>query len=194
MTVEDAVVGNGGESPATEQSTERIAPEVCVRPANGNDLAAVLDVGHRTWPSTFGPITGPDYVEMGLAKWWTADAVIPAIRSGRTFVAEVGGHVVAMAVHGLHEDEQVLWKLYVLPEWQGGGVGRRLLEAVVDRARELGHTRLAVPVVDGNDRAMHFYERHGFRQTGREAGGSGMPDTIWLAADLAPGTSEEEDA
>lgn len=184
MTVGDAVVG------ATDSSPD--GGEVVVRPANGDDLAAVLDVGHRTWPSTFEPIAGPEYVEMGLAKWWTPDAVIPAIRSGRTFVAEVDGDVVAMAVHGPHEDEHVLWKLYVLPERQGGGVGRRLLQAVLRRASELGHTRLAVPVVEGNDRALRFYERHGFREIAREAGGSGMPDTIWVAADLTAQGPEEE--
>ena len=29
-----------------------------IRPADGNDLVAVLSVGHRTWPLTYEPIAG----------------------------------------------------------------------------------------------------------------------------------------
>ena len=61
-----------------------------VRPAVLDDLDAVLEVGHRTWPATYEPIAGPEYVAMGLAKWWTADATEPAIRAGRTLVAAAG--------------------------------------------------------------------------------------------------------
>lgn len=165
---------------------------VVVRTAVGDDLDAVLEIGHRTWPGTFEPIAGPEYVEMGLAKWWTPDATIPAIRTGRTLVAEVDGAVVGMAVYGPHDDDLVLWKLYVLPEHHGKGVGHRLLETVVARAEELGHRRLSVSVVEGNDRALRFYERHGFRETRREQGGSGLPDSIWIALDLGPADQEEE--
>jgi GNAT superfamily N-acetyltransferase len=160
--------------------------DVVIRTAVGDDLDAVIEIGHRTWPGTFEPIAGPEYVEMGLAKWWTADATIPAIRTGRTLVAEVEGDVVGMAVYGPHEDDFVLWKLYVLPDHHGRGLGHRLLQAALERARELGHARLSVSVVDGNDRAMRFYERHGFREVGREPGGSGLPDSIWIVKDLEP--------
>ena len=73
-----------------------------IRPADGNDLKAVVEVGRRTWPVTYGPIAGEDYVAMGLAKWWTEDANIPAIRAGRVTVAEVDGTVVGIAVVGPH--------------------------------------------------------------------------------------------
>ena len=82
-------------------STEHTADEVStVREATGDDLDAVLRVGHRTWPVTYGPVAGDEYVAMGLAKWWTADAVIPAIRAGRALVAQVGDEVVGVATYG----------------------------------------------------------------------------------------------
>jgi GNAT superfamily N-acetyltransferase len=167
----------------------RTAPDdgadgVVIRTATGNDLDAVVRVGHRTWLATYEPIAGPDYVAMGLAKWWTTDAVIPSIRVGRTLVAEQDGEVVAMAAYGTQGEDLVLWKLYVLPESHGHGIGRRLLATVVERAVALGHTRLVVSHVDGNDQGNRFYERNGFRITEREAGGSGMPDTIWMVKDL----------
>lgn len=162
---------------------------VTVRTATGDDLDAVLRVGHETWRVTYEPIAGREYVAMGLAKWWTADAVIPGIRVGRTLVAEQDGAVVGMAAYGSQGDELVLWKLYVLPGHQGRGIGRRLLDEVVLRAAQLGHTTLGVSYLDGNDQAARFYEGTGFRFTHREPGGSGLPDLLWLVKDLGGGAA-----
>jgi GNAT superfamily N-acetyltransferase len=179
MTEEQPMVGE------EDQAAGGDPDRVVIRTATGNDLDAVVRVGHQTWLATYEPIAGPDYVAMGLAKWWTTDAVIPSIRVGRTLVAERDGEVVAMAAYGTQGDDLVLWKLYVLPEHHGHGIGRRLLAAVVDRAAELGHARLVVSHIDGNEQGNRFYERNGFHLTEREPGGSGMPDTIWMVQDLS---------
>ena len=96
-----------------------------IRKADMADLDAVLAVGHRTWPVTYEGIAGADYVQAGLAKWWSAEATSPAIRQGRLTVAEVDGAVVGMASVGREEDPLVLWRLYVLPEHHGQGIGSR---------------------------------------------------------------------
>ena len=50
---------------------------VLVRRAVEDDLDGILSVGHRTWPPTYEPIAGADYVAMGLAKWWSAESHAP---------------------------------------------------------------------------------------------------------------------
>lgn len=164
--------------------------ELVVRTATGDDLDAVLEVGHRTWPATYEPIAGPDYVALGLAKWWTADAVIPAIRTGRTLVADLDGVVVGLAVFGPHDDDMALWKLYVLPSHHSRGIGRALLQSVLERVREQGRQRIVAQVIDGNDRARRFYESHGFSESHREPAGTGLPDSIWMVRELS---DDEED-
>jgi putative acetyltransferase len=61
-----------------------------------------------------------------------------------------------------------LSKMAVDPAAQGNGLGRRLLEAAIDRARELGATSLFL----GSNRrlgpAVHLYEAVGFRHVPRE--------------------------
>ena len=150
-----------------------------IRAADGNDLLAVLDVGHRTWPVTYGPIAGEEYVAMGLAKWWTKDATIPAIRAGRVTVAEVDGEVVGIASVGLHESHLALWKLYVLPEHQGRGIGSALLDSVVARATG-DYPQIRVSYLDGNTSAEGFYRSKGFVEIGRESGGDGIPESVWM--------------
>jgi len=156
-----------------------------IRAADGNDLLAVLDVGHRTWPVTYAPIAGEEYVAMGLAKWWTKDATIPAIRAGRVTVAEVDGEVVGIASVGPHEGHLALWKLYVLPEYQGRGIGSALLDSVVARARE-DYPQIRLSYLDGNTSAEGFYRSRGFVEIGRESGGDGIPESIWMQLVLDP--------
>ena len=170
-----------------------------MRQADGDDLMAVLEVGRITWRATYEPIAGSDYVQMCLAKWWTEESTIPMIRAGRTFVACVDDTVMGMAAAGPHDGDLALWRLYVLPDAQGKGLGGRLLDVVIARALEHGHQRVVLSYLDGNDRARDFYLSRGFVETGREHSGEGIPDSIWLAKDLstqsqptdAPGTPDQ---
>jgi GNAT superfamily N-acetyltransferase len=156
---------------------------VTVRRAVEGDLDAVLAVGHRTWPPTYEPLAGADYVAMGLAKWWSAEATRPLIDAGRVTVAEVDGEVVGVAAAGPLDGRLVLWKLYVLPGHQGEGIGAALLDAVVDEARGR-YAQLRLAYLDGNERAGRFYSRHGFVEVERETGSGGLPDSVWMERQL----------
>jgi RimJ/RimL family protein N-acetyltransferase len=59
--------------------------------------------------------------------------------------------------------------MYVVPERAGEGIGRALLDALVERARAIpGLTGLSLTVTDGNAAAVRLYERAGFAVAGRE--------------------------
>jgi len=64
--------------------------------------------------------------------------------------------------------------LAVLPGFRGHHVGRRLLGAVENKARELGCCKLTIEVQENNSRARHVYESFGFAQAVyvEEAGGA----------------------
>jgi ribosomal protein S18 acetylase RimI-like enzyme len=160
---------------------------VVVREAVGDDLAGILSVGHRTWLATYEPIAGPEYVAMGLAKWWTSDVVTDAIRKGRTFVAVRGEQVLGVATFGTQDDAFVIWKLYVLPQHHSQGIGSRLLAALVAQARESDHRRMTLSYLEGNRQAARFYARHGFVETHRERPGSGLPESVWMVRELDGG-------
>jgi GNAT superfamily N-acetyltransferase len=52
----------------------------------------------------------------------------------------------------------------VLPASRGKGVGRRLLEAVEAKARELGCCKLTLEVMDKNHQAIRMYQAAGFQR------------------------------
>ncbi|GAB3585546.1 GNAT family N-acetyltransferase [Calidifontibacter terrae] len=157
---------------------------VVLREATGDDLHAVIAVGEQTWPATYGPIAGKDYVAMGLAKWWTPEATIPAIRKRQVLVVEVNGDIVGMTSFSALDHHFYIWKLYVLPDFQSHGLGHQLLEGALARARAEGFTEAQLSYLDGNVDAGRFYERHGFTEFEREHGGSGVPDSIWIKKTL----------
>ncbi|MEI2650381.1 MAG: GNAT family N-acetyltransferase [Dermatophilaceae bacterium] len=163
--------------------------DATIRRAVPDDLDAVVQVGRLTWPATYASIAGDEYVEMGLGKWWTHEATRPLVDSGRTFVAERPGddgarEIVGIASTGLLSKDLVLFRLYVLPEHHGRGIGSQLLKAVLDDIARGSHTRLWLSYLVGNESARRFYARHGFVEQRREPGGHGIPDSVWVMLEL----------
>jgi ribosomal protein S18 acetylase RimI-like enzyme len=87
--------------------------------------------------------------------------------------AEAAARPVGYALVSIHEpadDTHVtgerwaeLQSLSVEPTSRGGGLGTRLMERVYEELRASRIEELAIGVIATNERAMHFYERQGFR-------------------------------
>jgi phosphinothricin acetyltransferase len=71
------------------------------------------------------------------------------------------------------------FSVYVAGDARGAGVGSALLEALVDRARELGYHKLVLAAFPFNEAGMRLYRRFGFRDVGvyRE---QGLLDGRWV--------------
>jgi GNAT superfamily N-acetyltransferase len=64
-----------------------------------------------------------------------------------------------------------LESLSVAEGHRGAGIGTKLMSAVMTELRDLGVQDLWISVVDGNDRALTFYARYGFRPLMTTLGG-----------------------
>ena len=64
----------------------------------------------------------------------------------------------------------------VLQEYWGMGIGRMLMDASIDCARQAGYTQLELEVVADNERAVSLYRCAGFEEYGRN------PRGYWSAA------------
>jgi ribosomal protein S18 acetylase RimI-like enzyme len=60
--------------------------------------------------------------------------------------------------------------LVVLPDLRGRGVGRRLMEAVERKARDLGCCKITLEVLDRNERALGAYKAFGFTRYALQEG------------------------
>jgi putative acetyltransferase len=87
-------------------------------------------------------------------------------------VAEAGGQLVGLA--GLHrkrgkQRHSAEIGMMVHEAFQGQGIGRRLLEGLLEIAdQQLGLGRVELEVMADNERAIKLYERCGFEHEGRK--------------------------
>jgi GNAT superfamily N-acetyltransferase len=120
-------------------------------------LAALADA-----PEAFGSGTEQ---EAGLPEddWraMTRTAAIFVATAGRTSVGVVAGLPRESA------GERGLGAMWVAPSWRGRGVAAALAGAVIAWARSEGCTRIGLWVAADSPRARRFYQRQGFRPTGR---------------------------
>ena len=63
----------------------------------------------------------------------------------------------------------------VLPQAQGLGVARRLLDVAESKLRDKECSRITLDTTAPLNRAIHFYEKKGFRRSGRVTDFFGMP-------------------
>jgi len=100
------------------------------------------------------------YVMQSLSKYLEDPA------QGEIWMAETGSGIAGFI--GLVEIDrttaQLRWFL-MEPKFRGMGVGRRLMEALLDYCRQKGYTHIMLWTFKGLDAALHLYQKAGFTLT-----------------------------
>lgn len=96
---------------------------------------------------------------------YTQEALQKQMQEGQTFLLLYkAGKPVGFAAYSIKDAADKIYKLnkiYILPECQGNGAGRKLLEEVENEVEELGAAVLDLNVNRFNQ-AKAFYERCGY--------------------------------
>jgi len=91
------------------------------------------------------------------------------------FVAESEGRVIGtIGCNKTNDQEGHLRGMAVLPEWQGSGVAAKLLVRAETELKRRGCIRVTLDTTEPLQRAMRFYEKRGFRPSGRVSDFFGM--------------------
>lgn len=106
------------------------------------------------------------YTEGGFAATaLQAHQVRRRMEEGPVWVAELGGTVVGTAAAVAKGIDLYIRGMAVLPSARGHHVGERLLEKIEALARQKRSHRLVLSTTPFLDRAIHLYEKFGFRRT-----------------------------
>ncbi len=134
--------------------------KVEIRPMQVADIPEVVAIEER-WPylSKWG-VDGYRIV-LGDPRIYTCLVAVdqePAASPGRSLIT-------GFAVLALLVDRCELCNIVVLPEYISRDVGQKLLDQCIEIARPLDTDLIFLEVRQSNARAIHFYERNGFRIT-----------------------------
>lgn len=156
--------------------------QITIRPARPGDAGSIARLDVETWRTTYPGVLPASYL-VGLSDWrrelgWRR-VILHEPRDVRVAV-EDGGGIVGFGSCGPNRGDRLfageVFTLYVAPDWQNQGIGRRLLIALFRRLVAAGRASAVVWVLRDNP-SRFFYERLGGRQVRRKTlavGGSAV--------------------
>ncbi len=140
--------------------------DVVLRRAGEGDVGAVIELARRIWTVHYPSIIGLTQIEYMLARMYAPAAILEDItRRGVCYeLAEAGGDAVGFSAFGSGPapGEMKLHKLYILPENQGAGLGRKLLLNAADWGAANAFQTIILAVNKKNQQAFTAYCRYGF--------------------------------
>jgi len=85
--------------------------------------------------------------------------------NGRLLIAIKDGDVVGcIALRKLTDDACEMKRLFLRPQFRGEGLGREMVQRIIDEAREIGYERMRLDTLPRwMDQAIALYEQFGFR-------------------------------
>jgi ribosomal protein S18 acetylase RimI-like enzyme len=145
-----------------------------IRRAKPYDAEAVADAHDDAWRTAYqGIIPGAELerlINRRGAAWWDS-----AIRKGsRIALLQFGEKVAGYANYGRNRARSLfydgeIYELYLCPEFQGLGFGRRLFTAARRDLAQSGLKTLVIWALTDNDPAVGFYKALGGRAVARSS-------------------------
>jgi ribosomal protein S18 acetylase RimI-like enzyme len=137
---------------------------VSIGRATSNDSAGILDCLSAAFEPYRDKYTPGAYLNTVL----TAGTVRKRMDEMAVFVAKYSDVVVGtIACQAVGNGEGHLRGMAVLPKGRGAGVAQRLLEAAEEELRQMRCTMVTLDTTEPLKRAIRFYEKNGYRPTGK---------------------------
>jgi [ribosomal protein S18]-alanine N-acetyltransferase len=126
-------------------------PLLNIRPMQQADLTQVMSIEEAVYPFPWTLGIFRDCLRVGYCCW----------------VMTLDDGVIAYGVMSVVIDESHILNLCVHPDWQGKGLGRKLIQRLLKIARQHGAETTFLEVRVNNRKALKLYEGLGFVEIGR---------------------------
>ena len=147
---------------------------ITITPATEADLPIIQEIAYQTWPITFGEILSPAQIEYMLDMMYSLKSLKSQVaEKNHAFLLARDEESRAYLGYTSYELDYKgqpttkIHKIYLLPDSQGKGVGRSLIDRVAEVAQAHANERLSLNVNRFN-KAVQFYKRMNFAVVGTE--------------------------
>lgn len=141
---------------------------ITIRGAKASDAEAIAVVHDASWRDAYrGIIPGRELERMVARRgprWWRT----AILRGTRLCVLDFDDTIAGYASYGRNRVPSLpfggeIFEIYLAPEFQGLGFGKRLFKAARRDLADHGYMSMLVWALADNDRAIGFYDRLGGR-------------------------------
>jgi ribosomal protein S18 acetylase RimI-like enzyme len=145
--------------------------DLIIRQAVVEDLDALARLHVLVWRNTYrslAPVSAYDALDESKRRTHWEELLHRDPAQWQTLLAVHDGRLVGFghagpASHEVMAGAGEIVHLYVDPSSQGQGIGKTLLHQLMNFLQATGHSTIKLAVVQGNDRAVSFYEQEGGR-------------------------------
>jgi ribosomal-protein-alanine N-acetyltransferase len=159
--------------------------------------ALASDAGQRPFPGALRPMREDDLdtvhaVEIRAYEFpWTVGIFRDCLRADYpAWVMQHEGRIIGYFLMSIAADEAHVLNICIDPNFQGQGLGRQLLRALVRVARGRRAERVFLEVRPSNTGAIALYHSEGFNEIGRRPryypARDGREDALVMAIELLP--------
>jgi len=137
-----------------------------IRRAKLEDLGCITDIYNKAILTTVATFETHPKTEDEQRRWFYSHGAGKPV-----LVAELDGAIAGWASLSEWSDrcaysDTAEVSLYVRENLQGKGIGKKLLQAIVDEGRNVGLHTVIARITDGNDVSIHLHESVGFQHIG----------------------------
>lgn len=165
-----------------------------IRKAVTSDAKGIAKVHVDSWKTTYINIIPEDFLN-NLSFEKRADYWFSVIPNGGIYVAvDENNQIVGFASGGKERSGNYssyngeLYAIYILKENQGRGIGKLLIEPIIEELKNRGIISMLVLVLEDNP-SKYFYEKLGAKKIDSiivEIGGVHLNELVYVWDDIAP--------
>jgi diamine N-acetyltransferase len=130
------------------------------------DLKTITEIAHKTWPLTYGEILSPAQLTYMLDAFYSDAALRTNIENGHEFLLAEEADTALGFTSFEHQYQNTastkIHKIYILPETQGKGIGKLLIDAI-EQLAVTNESKSLLLNVNRFNKALTFYQKLGFK-------------------------------
>lgn len=136
------------------------------------DFKIIQEIAYKSWPATYGAILSKEQIDYMLDLFYSEETLLENLnQKGHRFLLVKEGEIClgfASYEHNyLNQNCTRLHKIYLLPEAQGKGAGKLLIDTIEKLAKENHSVAISLNVNKFN-KALSFYQKIGFEVVSEE--------------------------